>query len=129
MVIVDLLETAVHESKGGLGIMRPRDPQFLIDFAVALLAGVVDVNRLQFGEEVHGYTALLAAAHASGFDAAEGQLRFAAHGGGVDVGDAGFDSLQKLEDAVAVFGVVASMAPLVAAYQSICSTVLSALQL
>ena len=66
--------------------------------------GVVDVDGFPGSEEVDGAQAF-AVAVAGAFYAAEGEMDFGADGGGVDVGDSGFEVAHGGEGAVHVFGV------------------------
>src|SRR5438045_999117 len=70
-----------------------------VDIGLALPAGVVDVGRLELGEEVDGHAALLAGADSGALHAPEGQVRLAAHGRRIHMGDAGLDAVQEAEHA------------------------------
>ena len=80
-----------------------------------MLLGVVDLGSLEFvaGVDVDGFPGgvevecaeAFAVAVAGLFYAAEGQVDFGADGGGVDVGDAGFEVAHGGEGAVDVFGI------------------------
>src|SRR3954464_13937316 len=69
----------------------------LVQLALALRAGVIDIYHLGFGVEIEHLGALLAWADAGGLHAAEWQLRLAAERGRVDVGHARFDLVDIAE--------------------------------
>src|SRR5215207_864440 len=71
----------------------------LVKVAFALAARVVHVDDFEFCVEVERGRALLECADARGLDAAEGDVRFAARGGRVDVRHAGLDLVHEAEDA------------------------------
>ena len=73
----------------------------VIDLGALEVVAVVDVDGLPCGVEVNGAVAF-AMAVAGLFDAAEGQVNFCADGGGVHVGDAGFEVADGGEGAVDV---------------------------
>jgi hypothetical protein len=52
----------------------------LVDVGLSFLAGVVDVDRFELGEELDTLGTHFTGAHPGGLDATKGELRFTAHG-------------------------------------------------
>src|SRR5262249_11527235 len=62
-------------------------------------------DGFHLGKEVHGVATLFVGADAAGFDAAKGEVDFAAQGGLIDVGDADVDAVDEVEDRLYISGV------------------------
>src|SRR5208282_1355102 len=87
------------------GSWAPAPPRGLVDLGALELVGIVDVDGFPLGEEVEGGDGGFAMAVAGLLGSAEGEVRFGADGGSVDVDDAGVEIAEGGEGGIDVAGV------------------------